>query len=177
PLQVKRSPRRRSQRIRRRGVTSSDPHSTTPTPTPTPNPNPVQDETAWQSIQQDQQSEQKPIVPAITEMMWTDRTLEGHAVVDEDDDDDGNELLDTESERLWGSDIDDEIDGEILEEDYEEHDDKEDGVDLDQDEILGLHTEVWEGVVRKLSMVAELTRKEALANRQTSSVGPSSSSA
>ncbi|KAF9398759.1 hypothetical protein BGX21_007299 [Mortierella sp. AD011] len=110
-------------------------------------------------------------------MMWTDRTLEGHAVVDEDDDDDGNELLDTESERLWGSDIDDEIDGEILEEDYEEHDDKEDGVDLDQDEILGLHTEVWEGVVRKLSMVAELTRKEALANRQTSSVGPSSSSA
>ncbi|KAG0008585.1 hypothetical protein BGZ80_003281 [Entomortierella chlamydospora] len=111
-------------------------------------------------------------------MMWTDRTLEGHAVVDEDDDDDGNELLDTESEGLWGSDVDDEIEGEILEEDYEEHDDKEDkedGVDLDQDEILGLHTEVWEGVVRKLSMVAGLTRKEAMANSRTSIVGPSSS--
>ncbi|KAF9359427.1 hypothetical protein BGX26_012327 [Mortierella sp. AD094] len=121
------------------------------------------------------------MVPARAGMMWTDRTLEGHAVVDEDDDDDGNELLDTESEGLWGSDVDDEIggtiEGEILEEeDYEEHDDK-DGVDMDQDEMLDLDAEVWKGVIRKLSMVAGLTRKEAMANSRSSTVGSSPSSA
>ncbi|KAF9538933.1 hypothetical protein EC957_006018 [Mortierella hygrophila] len=51
---------------------------------------------------------------------WSDRTLGGHAVLDDDDDDAGNELLDTESDGLLRPDADDEIEGtiegEVLEE-------------------------------------------------------------
>ncbi|KAF9353757.1 hypothetical protein BGX26_008483 [Mortierella sp. AD094] len=43
-------------------------------------------------------------------------SLEGHAVVDEDDDDAGNELLDTETDGLIRPDDDYTIEGEILEE-------------------------------------------------------------
>ncbi|KAF9111743.1 hypothetical protein BGX27_004468 [Mortierella sp. AM989] len=111
-------------------------------------------------------------------MMWTDRTLEGHAVVDVDDDDDGNELLDTESDGLWGPDADEEIEetieGEILEEEDYGQDDRDDGVDMDQDEGLDLDDEVWKGVIHKLSTVAGLSRKEAMANSRNNIVGSSS---
>ncbi|KAG0371809.1 hypothetical protein BGX24_001151 [Mortierella sp. AD032] len=55
---------------------------------------------------------------------WSDRTLGGHAVLDDDDDDAGNELLDTESDGLLRPDADDEIEGtiegEVLEEEEED---------------------------------------------------------
>ncbi|KAF9088974.1 hypothetical protein BGX23_006999 [Mortierella sp. AD031] len=51
---------------------------------------------------------------------WSDRTLGGHAVLDDDDDDAGNELLDTESDELLRPDADDTIEGEVLEEEEDE---------------------------------------------------------
>ncbi|KAG0367193.1 hypothetical protein BC939DRAFT_450843 [Gamsiella multidivaricata] len=58
--------------------------------------------------------------------------LQGHAIMDEEDDDAGNELLDTETEGLVRPDEDDTIEGEILEE--EEDDEEDDGEDEDQEE-------------------------------------------
>ncbi|KAG0284217.1 hypothetical protein BGZ96_011386 [Linnemannia gamsii] len=74
---------------------------------------------------------------------WSDRTLGGHAVVDDDDDDAGNELLDTEADGLLRPDADDEIEGtiegEVLEEEEYgneseiEYDDGEDDDSSDGD--------------------------------------------
>ncbi|KAF9904675.1 hypothetical protein EC991_002422 [Linnemannia zychae] len=65
------------------------------------------------------------------------RPIGGHAVLDDDDDDAGNELLDTESDGLLRPDADDEvegtIEGEVLEE--EEDDDEE---EVDENETYGL---------------------------------------
>ncbi|KAG0211440.1 hypothetical protein BGX28_007932 [Mortierella sp. GBA30] len=58
-------------------------------------------------------------------------SLEGHVVVDEDDDDAGNELLDTEDDGLPRPDEDDTIEGQIL----EEEEDEEDEEDEDEDDI------------------------------------------
>ncbi|KAG9073039.1 hypothetical protein KI688_000821 [Linnemannia hyalina] len=72
----------------------------------------LQQQTQTQQPQQQQQAS-----PPET---WSDRTLGGHAVLDDDDDDAGNELLDTESDGLLRPDADDEIEGtiegEVLEE-------------------------------------------------------------
>ncbi|KAK3815987.1 MAG: hypothetical protein J3R72DRAFT_47573 [Linnemannia gamsii] len=73
-----------------------------------------------QQQQQTQQQQQPPQLPS----NWSDRTLGGHAVLDDDDDDAGNELLDTESDGLLRPDADDEIEGtiegEVLEEEEED---------------------------------------------------------
>ncbi|KAF9186103.1 hypothetical protein BGZ49_004218, partial [Haplosporangium sp. Z 27] len=108
-------------------------------------------------------------------MMWIDRTLEGHAVVDETDDDDGNELLDTESERVWNFDAEEEegqgtIEGEIfMEEDYDDDKD-EGGEDMDLDESMKPDVEVWKAVVNKLSLATGLIRKEAIANSRSTQI-------
>ncbi|GJJ70452.1 hypothetical protein EMPS_02801 [Entomortierella parvispora] len=47
------------------------------------------------------------------QIAWSDRTLEGHAVVDDDDEDAGNELMDTEADGLLRPDADDELEGTI----------------------------------------------------------------
>ncbi|KAF9923846.1 hypothetical protein FBU30_006105 [Linnemannia zychae] len=76
--------------------------------------------------QQKQQTptEQSPHPSPYTPDIWLDRTLGGHAVLDDDDDDAGNELLDTEFDGLLRPDADDEIEGtiegEVLEEEEEE---------------------------------------------------------
>ncbi|KAF9283689.1 hypothetical protein BGZ88_010353 [Linnemannia elongata] len=89
-------------------------------------------------IQQQQQQTQQPQQQQASSLeTWSDRTLGGHAVLDDDDDDAGNELLDTESDGLLRPDADDElegtIEGEVLEEEEEygneseiEYDDGED---------------------------------------------------
>ncbi|KAG0053991.1 hypothetical protein BGZ83_012160 [Gryganskiella cystojenkinii] len=73
--------------------------------------------------QQDQQQQQ---------IAWSDRTLGGHAVLDDNDEEAGNELLDTEEEGLLRPDADDEvvetIEGQVLE--VEEGDDNEDESDI-----------------------------------------------
>ncbi|KAF9417583.1 hypothetical protein BGZ76_004508 [Entomortierella beljakovae] len=122
------------------------------------------------------------MVPVRSEMMWTDPTLEGHAVVDEDNDDDGNELLDTEPEGLWEElyieeEFDGTIEGEVLEEEVlEEH--YGGNVDIDHedddDEDMNLEDEAWSDVIRRLSLVATLSRKEAVANSRSGIIGTSS---
>ncbi|KAI7823288.1 hypothetical protein BC939DRAFT_451610 [Gamsiella multidivaricata] len=77
--------------------------------------------------QQQQQESSSPIhTRAVLPEQWSDRTLEGHAVLDDDDDDAGNELLDTEADNMFRPDADEEVDGtiegELLEEDEEEDD-------------------------------------------------------
>ncbi|KAF9311946.1 hypothetical protein BG003_006789 [Podila horticola] len=57
-------------------------------------------------------------------------SLHGHAVLDDDDDDAGNELLDTELDGLLRPDEDDTIEGEAIEEE-EEEDEQEDEDDID----------------------------------------------
>lgn len=98
-------------------------------------------------IQQQQQQQTQPQQPqqqASPLDTWSDRTLNGHAVLDDDDDDAGNELLDTESDGLLRPDADDEIEGtiegEVLEEEGEygnesevEYDDGEDDDGNDED--------------------------------------------
>ncbi|KAK3825500.1 MAG: hypothetical protein J3Q66DRAFT_327902 [Benniella sp.] len=93
-----------------------------------------------------------------------DRTLEGHAVLDDDDDDAGNELLDTEAEDTLQLDMDDEIDGMMDDDMFEE---EVDGIDLGGDGETAERgrrgaDEVWKGMIHKYSEVAGLTRKEAL---------------
>ncbi|KAF9396566.1 hypothetical protein CPC16_000074 [Podila verticillata] len=57
-------------------------------------------------------------------------SLHGHAVLDDEDDDAGNELLDTELDGLLRPDDDDTIEGEAIEEE-EEDDEQEDEDDID----------------------------------------------
>lgn len=57
-------------------------------------------------------------------------SLHGHAVLDDEDDDAGNELLDTELDGLLRPDEDDTIEGEAIEEE-EEDDEQEDEDDID----------------------------------------------
>lgn len=57
-------------------------------------------------------------------------SLHGHAVLDDEDDDAGNELLDTEMDGLLRPDEDDTIEGEAIEEE-EEDDEQEDEDDID----------------------------------------------
>ncbi|KAF9897055.1 hypothetical protein BX616_006258 [Lobosporangium transversale] len=124
------------------------------------------------------QQESKPI--------WSDRTLEGHAVLDEDDDDAGNELLDTEADGFLRPDADDEIEdtieGQILVEEEEDEDEGEGYEDQFGENDIGLQNEVdedmytfmesrnhertphqvdpmWKGMIRKLSPVAGLPEK------------------
>ncbi|KAF8951515.1 hypothetical protein BGZ46_003944 [Entomortierella lignicola] len=157
---------KRAQRAQRRGVYPSDSQTIPPS----------SDETTWHSLQSvEEQLKQKSMVPTISEMMWIDRTLEGHAVVDETDDDDGNELLDTESERAWNFDAEEEegqgtIEGEIfMEEDYDDDKD-EGGEDMDLDESMKPDVEVWKAVVNKLSLATGLIRKEAIANSRSTQI-------
>ncbi|KAF9293535.1 hypothetical protein BGZ74_011658 [Mortierella antarctica] len=59
-------------------------------------------------------------------------SLNGHAVLDDEDDDAGNELLDTELDGLLRPDEDDTIEGEAIEEEEdEEEDEQEDEDDID----------------------------------------------
>ncbi|KAF9093890.1 hypothetical protein BGX29_009745 [Mortierella sp. GBA35] len=72
-----------------------------------------------QQTQTQQQQQQRP-PQYLSSETWSDRTLGGHAVLDDDDDDAGNELLDTESDELLRPDADDTIEGEVLEEEEDE---------------------------------------------------------
>ncbi|KAF9154051.1 hypothetical protein BG015_001993 [Linnemannia schmuckeri] len=85
--------------------------------------------------QQTQAQQQQQASPPET---WSDRTLGGHAVLDDDDDDAGNELLDTESDGLLRPDADDEIEGtiegEALEEEGEEEYGNESEIEYDNGE-------------------------------------------
>ncbi|KAF9114517.1 hypothetical protein BGX27_010574 [Mortierella sp. AM989] len=54
---------------------------------------------------------------------YSAHSLEGHAVLDEEDDDAGNELLDTETDDLMRPDDDDTIEGEVLEEEGDDDND------------------------------------------------------
>ncbi|KAG0285539.1 hypothetical protein BGZ98_005464 [Dissophora globulifera] len=72
-------------------------------------------------------------------MIWSDRTLEGHAVLDDDDDDAGNELFDTEADDLFRPDAVDEIEGTIegeamIEDDVFETDEDSDNNDDNEEE-------------------------------------------
>ncbi|KAG0248553.1 hypothetical protein BG011_010141 [Mortierella polycephala] len=122
-----------------------------------------------QRQQQQQQQPQQPIAPIRSfqtqgpqhsQDSWSGRTLEGHAVIDDDDDDAGNELLDTEANGLLRPDADDEIEGtiegEVLEEEGDEADESD---DMDDDDEMG---EAWDGVIGRFSAVANLPHKEAM---------------
>ncbi|KAI1299085.1 hypothetical protein EDD11_006505 [Mortierella claussenii] len=98
---------------------------------------------------------QQPLRPP-----WFDRTLEGHAVLDDEDDDAGNELLDTEADGLLRPDADDEIngtlEGQVLEEEEEEEEEEE-----DEEDVAGLEygddedgSEGWREVIQRLSAAA-----------------------
>lgn len=96
-----------------------------------------------------------------------DHTLGGHAVLDDDDDDAGNELLD--NELLDADEIDgmNEDDDRVLE---EEEDDDIDFACDDKNDGEGSRREVdeWrETMIQKLSQIAGLTRKEALVTART----------
>ncbi|KAF9191698.1 hypothetical protein BGZ50_009228 [Haplosporangium sp. Z 11] len=100
-----------------------------------------------QRQQQQQQQSQQPMAPIRSFQTqgaqhshdsWSGRTLEGHAVIDDDDDDAGNELLDTEVDGLLRPDADDEIEGTIEGEVLEEGDEvgeSDDLVDMDGGEM------------------------------------------
>ncbi|KAG0196765.1 hypothetical protein BGX28_009784 [Mortierella sp. GBA30] len=92
---------------------------------------------------------------------WSHRTLDGHAVLNDDDDDAGNELLDTEEDEFWRPDADDEvegtIEGEILEEEGDDDDD-DDGIDGDEADAL------WTGVIQQMSAL-----KSSPSNKETDS--------
>ncbi|KAG0304365.1 hypothetical protein BGZ98_005621 [Dissophora globulifera] len=64
-------------------------------------------------------------------------TLDGHAVVDEEDDDVGNELLDTEEEGLFRPDDDETIEGEILEEEEDDDVGGEQEAEDTEEEVVG----------------------------------------
>jgi len=72
---------------------------------------------------------------------WSDRTLEGHAVLDDDDEDAGNELMDTEEEGLLRPDADDELEG-TIEGQVLEVEEGEDDVSFEEDDSLELEREV-----------------------------------
>ncbi|KAI1318388.1 hypothetical protein EDD11_006726 [Mortierella claussenii] len=63
-------------------------------------------------------------------------SLQGHAVLDEDDDDAGNELLDTEMDGLIRPDDEDTIEGEILEEEEDNVADDDDEEEATLDQVL-----------------------------------------
>ncbi|KAF9141193.1 hypothetical protein BGX30_005299 [Mortierella sp. GBA39] len=97
---------------------------------------------------------------------WSDRTLGGHAVLDDDDDDAGNELLDTESDGLLRPDADDEIEGtiegEVLEE--EEGYGNESEIEYDDGEDDGSNdADIYEPwlTMPPPSTSSRLTRREA----------------
>ncbi|KAF9579978.1 hypothetical protein BGW38_003546 [Lunasporangiospora selenospora] len=82
-------------------------------------------------------SESLPLFPR--QPMLSSSSLEGHAVLDDDDDDAGNELMDTEGDGFVPPDAEDEFEGSIEPEAYEEEeeedeDDEDNGFDQDNDE-------------------------------------------
>ncbi|KAG0225503.1 hypothetical protein BGX31_007610 [Mortierella sp. GBA43] len=134
-----------------------------------------------QQQQQQRQQQQQQGVTGGWSRYSDDRTLEGHAVLDDDDDDAGNELLDTEADGLLQlvveeEEIDDSMDEEIFE---------EDDTDLSKDipstnetgssggggsgrRVVDVDDDRWRSaMIHKLSRVAVLTRKEALATDKT----------
>ncbi|KAF9404642.1 hypothetical protein BGZ94_004035 [Podila epigama] len=88
-------------------------------------------------------------------------SLHGHAIVDDEDDDAGNELLDTELDGLLRPDEDDEvegtIEGQILEEE-EEEDDDEGYVDDEEDDDSEEAIEAEEARIREI-YAAEVRRR------------------
>ncbi|KAF8928819.1 hypothetical protein BGZ58_009366, partial [Dissophora ornata] len=108
-----------------------------------------------------------------------DSTLRGHAVLDDEDDDAGNELLDTETDGLLRPDADDEIEGtvegEAFEEEEEDEDEDEDESDDEEDEDMedeymsmtsleeqynaSMATDrLWKGMIHRLSSAVGLNR-------------------
>ncbi|KAG9320029.1 hypothetical protein KVV02_002449 [Mortierella alpina] len=80
---------------------------------------------------------------------WSYRTLNGHAVLDDDDDDAGNELLDTEADEFLRPDADDEVEGTIEGEVLEEEGDEEEEDELGDEEVDA----IWAGVVEQISVL------------------------
>ncbi|KAF9274554.1 hypothetical protein BGZ68_000553 [Mortierella alpina] len=84
---------------------------------------------------------------------WSYRTLNGHAVLDDDDDDAGNELLDTEADEFLRPDADDEvegtIEGEVLEEEGDDDEEEEGEGELGDGEADA----IWAGVVEQMSVL------------------------
>ncbi|KAF9943721.1 hypothetical protein BGZ72_003482, partial [Mortierella alpina] len=80
---------------------------------------------------------------------WSYRTLNGHAVLDDDDDDAGNELLDTEADEFLRPDADDEVEGTIEGEVLEEEGDDEEEGELGDEEADA----IWTGVVEQISVL------------------------
>ncbi|KAF9964728.1 hypothetical protein BGZ70_006040 [Mortierella alpina] len=103
---------------------------------------------------------QEPQQPSKDESnSWTYRTLNGHAVLDDDDDDAGNELLDTEADEFLRPDADDEIEGtiegEVLEEEGSDEDEDEDELDDEEADAI------WAGVVEQLLVLKSQRQGEA----------------
>ncbi|KAF9564317.1 hypothetical protein EC968_004590 [Mortierella alpina] len=87
---------------------------------------------------------------------WSSRTLNGHAVLDDDDDDAGNELLDTEADEFLRPDADDEVEGTIEGEVLEEEGDDEEEAELGDDEADA----IWAGVVEQISVLKSQSQGE-----------------
>lgn len=114
-----------------------------PTPFPTQTPDPHPDLAEWyhsrelQQRQQVQQILQQAQAQAQLRLQLQEQhpvrrpllDLEGHAILDDEDDDAGNELLDTEFDGLLRPDADDEIEDTIEGQDLVEEDDDEESQD------------------------------------------------
>ncbi|KAG0032533.1 hypothetical protein BGZ81_010685 [Podila clonocystis] len=153
-----------------------------PTPLTTHNAYPHSDLAEWNRFreQQQKQYEQQILLPAQAQAQLRLQLheqhrrsplpdLEGHAVLDDEDDDAGNELLDTEFDGLLRPDADDEIvdtiEGQDLVEEeeeevelFEDEENQDDGVDDLEIDVVGytLDSSSSDGHSRDISIFARL---------------------